>query len=221
MNISYNVTGVRRRELVRAISEKIGREASYLGMPSTAFEIGPITVDRNGGLTWDDRITDSEIEYLIEQLSELGFEATVENPVPEDEDRLEVSFPVDYLDQAARARLNAIIKAKGSLIKKAISADDLPILYGQGKIIFPWFRGDTLLNDGPTYSQFIAKLCEYAKNLKRVNATEKEVVNEKYAFRCFLLRLGFIGREYKTARKILLRNLTGSSAFRDGKKEAE
>ena len=56
---------------------------------------------------------------------------------------------------------------------------------------------------------------------KRVNASEKEVDNEKYAFRCFLLRLGFIGNEYKTQRKILLRNLTGSSAFKSGsRKEA-
>jgi hypothetical protein len=55
-----------------------------------------------------------------------------------------------------------------------------------------------------------------ARNAKRVTATEKEVDNEKYAFRCFLLRLGFIGAEYKTERKILLKNLTGSSAFKNG-----
>jgi len=60
-----------------------------------------------------------------------------------------------------------------------------------------------------------------SKEQKRVTATEKEVDNEKYAFRCFLLRLGFIGEEYKTDRKILLKNLTGSSAFKSGaRKEA-
>ena len=42
-----------------------------------------------------------------------------------------------------------------------------------------------------------------------------------YAFRCFLLRLGFIGEEYKAERKILLSKLSGSSAFKSGKaKEA-
>ena len=54
-----------------------------------------------------------------------------------------------------------------------------------------------------------------AKTQKRINAKEKEVDNEKYAFRCFLLRLGFIGDEFKAERKILLRNLTGSSAFKN------
>lgn len=48
---------------------------------------------------------------------------------------------------------------------------------------------------------------------KRVG-TVKETDNEKYTFRCFLLRLGMIGTEYKITRKILLRNLTGNSAFR-------
>jgi hypothetical protein len=60
-----------------------------------------------------------------------------------------------------------------------------------------------------------------SKEAKRVTATAKEVENEKYAFRCFLLRLGFIGAEYKKDRKILLQNLSGSAAFRDGKKSHE
>lgn len=55
-----------------------------------------------------------------------------------------------------------------------------------------------------------------SKNAKRVTVTEKAVDNEKYAFRCFLLRLGFIGSEYKVERKILLKNLSGSSAFKNG-----
>ena len=71
------------------------------------------------------------------------------------------------------------------------------------------------------YDTFICKLCEMARNQKRVNAAEKSTDNEKYAFRCFLLRLGFIGAEYKTARKILLKNLSGSSAFRNGGTEHE
>ena len=54
-----------------------------------------------------------------------------------------------------------------------------------------------------------------AKNRKRITAKERTVCNEKYAFRCFLLRLGFIGNAYKASRKLLLKNLDGNSAFRD------
>ena len=56
-------------------------------------------------------------------------------------------------------------------------------------------------------------------HLKRVTAKEKPVDNDKYAFRCFLLRLGFIGDEYKTDRKVLLQNLSGSTAFRNDKEK--
>lgn len=49
-----------------------------------------------------------------------------------------------------------------------------------------------------------------------VTLKDKPVDNEKYAFRCFLLRLGFIGEEYKEARKILLKNLTGNGAWKNG-----
>ena len=62
---------------------------------------------------------------------------------------------------------------------------------------------------------------ELAQKQKRAVAKEKAVENEKYAFRCFLLRLGMIGDDYKTSRRILLQNLTGSSAFKCGhRKEA-
>ena len=38
--------------------------------------------------------------------------------------------------------------------------------------------------------------------------------NPKYTMRCFLIRLGMVGAEFKAARKVILRNLTGNSAFR-------
>ena len=80
---------------------------------------------------------------------------------------------------------------------------------------FPWFA-QVDADSSAANTHFISALCEMSRNAKRVTATEKPVENEKYAFRCFLLRLGFIGSEYKAERKILLKNLTGSSAFKDG-----
>ena len=57
--------------------------------------------------------------------------------------------------------------------------------------------------------------------VRNISAKEKDIENEKYAFRCFLLRLGFIGTEFKGERKVLLKNLTGSSAFKNGGVESE
>ena len=101
------------------------------------------------------------------------------------------------------------------LIKKALGVEDLRIEVLDDRVVFPWFP-EVELDEAVAYTNFISKLCLMTKNAKRVNVTEKEVDNEKYAFRCFLLRLGFIGAEYKTDRRILLKNLTGSSAFKNG-----
>ena len=81
---------------------------------------------------------------------------------------------------------------------------------------FPWFRADLDGDSVAAYSQFVGALCTAAKEQKRVTAKEKPVDNEKFAFRVFLIRLGFVGDEYKAARKILLHNLSGNSAFKNG-----
>ena len=83
-------------------------------------------------------------------------------------------------------------------------------------MLFPWFEELPDPDAVKAYTHFISALCEMSRNAKRVTATEKPVDNEKYAFRCFLLRLGFIGSEYKAERKILLEESDRSSAFKDG-----
>ena len=120
------------------------------------------------------------------------------------------------LNKAAVGNLTKLLDAKGSLIKKALGVSELPIEIQEDRVAFPWFREMPDADAVKAYTHFISALCEMSKNAKRVTVTEKAVDNEKYAFRCFLLRLGFIGSEYKVERKILLKNLSGSSAFKNG-----
>lgn len=69
-------------------------------------------------------------------------------------------------------------------------------------------------------TQLLALINKSARGLKRnASAKVKSTDNEKYTFRTWLLRLGMIGDEYKTARKVLLKNLSGNSAFRKQAKE--
>lgn len=126
-------------------------------------------------------------------------------------------MPAGYFTEEALARLEKLIAAKGTLIKKALGIDELPIEKTEDRVTFPWFK--KMIEDADAanaYLHFVHALCEMACNQKRISVQEREVENEKYAFRCFLLRLGFIGEEYKVERKILLKNLTGSSAFKNG-----
>lgn len=84
--------------------------------------------------------------------------------------------------------------------------------------MLPWFTLTGDENEATAYAQFITALVDMAATQKRVTAKAKELDNEKYAFRCVLLRLGFIGDDYKETRKILLRNLSGNSARKAGHK---
>ena len=64
------------------------------------------------------------------------------------------------------------------------------------------------------YIQLCLAMSELAKELKYASPKPQQRENEKYAFRCWMLRLGFIGEEFKTARKILLENVNGNGAWR-------
>lgn len=227
MTIYYNAQD--RKPLVKAISEFTGVKAVYMKTPTYAYRIDYFTVTREGNLEFDDRADSEEIEGLLEFLVGRGFIAEVadtEPPktdteeIPADTDSAEHSEPVGLtvevpLESTAVENLTKLLKAKGRLIRKALAVDKLPIEVTDSTVKFPWFA-ECSIDECKAYTHFISALCELAANAKRVTAKENETDNDKYAFRCFLLRLGFIGSEYKAERKILLRNLTGSSAFRNG-----
>ncbi len=132
-------------------------------------------------------------------------------------DRLTISIPRDTMTDQKLDNLKALVRNKETLIRKALDAETLDIVVDREKISFPWFRNDHADRSG-IYAAFITELCNLARKLRRVNTRKDKgpVENEKYAFRCFLLRLGFVGDTYKKHRKILLKNLEGSSAFKNG-----
>ena len=226
MQINYNVSGSDRKQLVAAIAEYTGEKPKYLGAPDFAFQVGPFCINAVGMVSMEEI---SAAAPLIRYLLEKGFQA--EDPLADciEEEGAEedfsgtcISMPRALFTDSKLENLFSIVEAKGSLIRKALGVTNLPIEVTCYKVSFLWFPADPTSEELNAYGQFISKLCDMARNQKRITSKEKDVDNEKYAFRCFLLRLGFIGEEYKTARKILLRNFTGSSAFRDGqRKEAE
>lgn len=227
--LDFNVTGAERKRLVKAISDFTGADAKYQGAPTFAYMVDYFTIDRYGVVSFDDRADSEEIEGLIDTLANEGFVSQVSNLGREDEEpetdtEIENAEPLALtvrmpLDKVNVTNLTNLVNAKGNLLRKALGVETLPIKVEDETVAFPWFPEMPEAGASKAYSHLIAALCEMSRNQKRVTATEKEVDNEKYAFRCFLLRLGFIGAEYKDERKILLRNLTGSSAFKSGQRK--
>lgn len=222
MELRYNVTGERRKEMVGIISKVIGMKAVYKFMPTCAYVIGNLTVSKNGTLIADERTDTDTLQKVLTALESAGFiaEKQTEEAAKAEIDSLVVSLPLDGFTQSSLENLRKLVDSKQALIKKALGTDSLPIDVTDDCVSFPWFQGTFDPNTTQTYIHFIVALCTMAKEVKRVTATEKPTDNEKYTFRCFLLRLGFIGSEYKTYRKILLKNLTGSAAFKSGAKKS-
>ncbi|RVU55818.1 virulence protein [Anaerosphaera multitolerans] len=228
MVIKYNVTGTDRKRLVTALSKLTGVKAKYLGMPSMAYEVGDFIIDKNGTLELTGKAEGEEIESVAEHLLSEGFTPMEETKATEGAQTADsgtfglcISMPRNSFTDTALENVKAIIQVKGELIRHALRLDDLPIKISEEEVSFPWFEEMPTPEEVQAYTHFISALCEMARNQKRITVKEKETPNEKYAFRCFLLRLGFIGKEYKEERKILLRNLTGSSAFKGGAKNED
>lgn len=224
MTIKYNVTGAKRKELVLTIASWLGCEAKYKGAPTFAYEVDYFTIDKNGTLIFDDRADSEVIERLLEMLYDNGFEAESLPKADEEETSeveitgLAIDVPLADFTENSLKNVHALVEAKGNLIKKAFDIDELPIYEIDDCLDFPWFKADSTREEVKAYADFITALCEMAKKQKRITATQKSVENERYSFRCFLLRLGLIGEEYKKTRKILLQNLEGSSSFKSSRK---
>ena len=68
-----------------------------------------------------------------------------------------------------------------------------------------------------SYIQLCLALSQMAKTVKTASPKPQQNENPKYAMRTWLLRLGFIGEEFATAREVLTKRLAGDTAFRSGR----
>lgn len=203
MEINFNVHGQQRKKLVEQITEYTQQKAEYQYTPTYAYQIGKYTISKDGNLLSPDEIPAGLVTHLKQQ----GF-------TPSETVKLNIAYRRNELTDKDLDNLRHLIWAKGQLIKDACQLNSLPLTIDDQQVTFDWFT-EVNTDDAPAYQQLIDKLVRYAKSHQRIMSTPRDESNEKYAFRCFLLRLGFIGPQYKAQRKVLLKNLTGSAAFKN------
>lgn len=238
MKVNYGCRqSTEKKALMNAIREITGLAVRYAGPPTFSYQIGEYSLDRDGNLSLPDN---EEAIALIKELQERGYRGAAEGgitPVAPQEDVIDevpdrqqetpeertagltISIPKEIIGDEDIPKLQKMLEAKGALIKKALGVAELPVVIEAEKVCFPWFEELPEADKTQTYMKFIAALCKLVKEQKKITAKEKPVENEKYAFRCFLLRLGFIGDEFKQDRKILMKNLDGSASFKHGRPE--
>ena len=233
MQIKYNLEGSERKALLAVMREILQDTPKYMGPPTFSFVIGPYTIDRHGTLDCPDHLDSTQVAMLVRELERDGFigerigesakpaeqqisetpRKEIVTPTLDNFDRLSVEMPRDDMTPTAMENLRRLVASKATLLKKALETDSLPITEHADRIEFGWFRPTDDQTEITAYYQLVQGLCELARTQKRVSATEQEVENDKYAFRCFLLKLRFIGREYKGSRRVLLQHLSGNASY--------
>ena len=215
--IRFTLESKQRPKLAQEIGNLLGTAPHYERVPSCAYDIAGYRLDKEGVLHIPEGAEETAKDLIL-QLRERGFQddAEITEEVPVQQDKLTIVISRESLTDIALENLQKITANKQTLFQRAFRTDSTEIEITEEKINFTWFPYTADGDEITAYTQFISRLCDMARDAKRVSSKPTETDNDKYAFRCFLLRLGFIGKEYKTARKILLRNLTGNSAFRYG-----
>lgn len=214
--IDFRVKGEERKKLAYAIGELLGMPVKYTRTPKFDYLIGSSILDKKGVFHASEDLTESKLELVLERFYKgepIQQSEQSENEIVE-ADVLSISVPRSMFTDDKLENLQKLIEGKQTLFKHVFLTEQLEVVITGNQVSFPWFPLASEPDAVNAYTEFISKLCDLAIKLKRVSLTDKEVENEKYAFRCFLLRLGFIGDDSKNARQILLQNLSGNSAFR-------
>ncbi|HCC52606.1 MAG TPA: virulence protein [Porphyromonadaceae bacterium] len=217
MEIMLNLNGRKRKEAAVCIGNVIGIAPVYRKAPTYAYDIGDLTLDRDGVLYVND--SDETLKEVLSALYNAGFytpepESETATSAFENPEHPVIQIPIADFTSTALDNLDKLIASKAMLIKKALDAESLPIERGAEILTFQWLNVNATPEEVTAVTQFVEKLCDMARRQQRVLATEKPVESEKYAFRCFLLRLGFIGEAYAVSRRILLQNLSGNGSRR-------
>jgi hypothetical protein len=233
MQIKYHLEGSERKALLAVMRDTLQDTPKYMGPPTFSFEIGPYTIDRHGTLDYPDHLDSTQVAMLIRELERDGYvgerigepaklieqeaaempQQEIVTPTLDSLDRLSVEMPRDGMTPTAMENLRRMVASKVTLLKKALGTDSLLITEHADRIEFGWFRPTDDQTEITAYYQLVQGLCNLARTQKRVLAAERPVESDRFALRCMLLRIGFIGDAFKDSRRVLLRNLTGSSSY--------
>ena len=184
MKIIYRLKD--RKPFVQALEGITGTKSVYKKPPTFAYEVGCMTITRDGDLEFDDNVDADSMKDILNELEKRGFVAK-ENPYlkkPEilseekessEEEQLDygnqeeasekedigltVSMPRKYFNDQALARLKNLVTSKQTLIKKALGIEELPIKVGDEKVSFPWFEIKPMDEDAVTAYSHLIYLC--------------------------------------------------------------
>ena len=227
-----------RREMVSRISSHLQMPAVYMRVPTCAYRIGEITVERDGSIAGNEEMLTRIKPFLLK----CGY-VEAEHSQP--------TFSSSLSDWTVPQMINLIrlLCSRQQLIRRMMKAEDFFIEPSfvqaisenppadnddlearlHAAISTECMRNITISNgtihvfltdDVPSDAseEFFTRLLAMAKHTLRVRMSTREPESEKYAAHAFLMQLGLNGADHKELRNTLTSHLTGYAAF---KSEAE
>jgi len=232
MKFRFGLENGKRRPLANALGEAMNAEVRYLGAPTFCFEVGGCLLDRDGLV--DIPVEAPPIEVLS-KLAAAGFHAegigpgpkapVREKPIQEEMEKSEpagegfiIPIPAQDFNAHTRDNLDKLLAAKGGLVMAALGVGRLQYSEDHGYLAFDLYDSQPEQKELIACTHLLNALYNTAREQVRVTAkAQADIENPKYAMRCFLLKLGFIGPEYKETRSLLLSRLPGNGSFKSKK----
>jgi len=209
VQFSQKVSGGRKR-LLAPIAERAQEEVRYAGAPTFAYKAAGWSVDKNNVLI-------SPVFEINEIDSYACIPELLRDLETEPEGRLTLMIFPDQTEEEKAAIMQALLESKETLIRSALGIDQaLTVATTKTGYMLSFFNATLDRAYITVAAQLSCCIYEQAIRQKRVTAKDKAVENEKYAFRCFLLHIGMIGKTYSLARKTLLASLAGNGSFKSG-----
>ncbi|MDR3565565.1 MAG: virulence-related protein [Negativicutes bacterium] len=242
--LQMRVTGRERKEVAGLIASHFKTQAVYEGVPSFGYLIRePIgrewRVDKTGAILTEGTAKDNlaGMFTVLKAMEESGVEAIGQAEVTistEGHNGITLRNLINilaakeqfitkvtgaaghpFIDQEMVTAVNDVrLKTVGDFLE-AVSGKGCPgIVITKDTLTFSWFIATLNPEAIQAYIHLAFAVNRLALAQKHSSPRETETANEKYTFRVWLLRLGFIGEEYKTSRKMLLDRLSGDGSFR-------
>lgn len=233
-----------RKQIVKELCKRLNVDSEYLGAPSFEYQVGDYRVQKNGDVQVEDEKVNLDLirelvaaELLQDPEAIEEPEVTISIPLEGHTVRSIINLLhtfcsreklinrslgcshafcmnkefVDSLDKEEPESVSEILKRMEDTGGLDINRG---LLFDEDKITFTGFPGTKDKDLVNTYLQFVSLINKMVMEQRRVSKDRSDTENEKYAFRVWLINLGMIGDEYKTARKILLKNMPGNSSFK-------
>lgn len=219
MKIKVKGSTGKAKELANALALVLGVVPQYKGGPRHKYALGDIFAEAAGTIVFPNNADMQRVRQVLDALAEHGYDSVGDVPAtPPQPDTLTIEMPLEGFTETAISNLEKLTISKGVILKQALNTEALPIEMGEGTLRFPWFNYSEDAETVNAYVILVERMCDMAKRQKRISDKETSADNPKWAMRTFLLRLGFVGDEYKAARRVLTAGLEGDGAFRNGRR---